>query len=431
MPASNAPRPWMRLDNAAKIFPSVASDRLTHWFRLAVRFSTEVNPKTLTRALHAIVPRFPSFRVRLRPGFFWYSLVEDSDLPAVYPESASPCMEFKKPARGLYRVRWFGKRMAVEFHHALTDGVGGLVFLRALVAEYLVLTGISAQDEEDVRRVTKVPDTREGRDDFQTLFDPAFPRYETWDKAFHPRTELLPKGSYAVTTGRVPLGATLSMARERGASLTEFLAATLIAAFQDGFLALPALERRRRARPLRIVLPINLRPMFDSATLRNFFVVVPVEIDLRLGPYDFDEIVRKVHHQLQAEMDAKLLKKQIMRNLRGELHPVARLLPLPVKALILRGVFGAYEKRHTASLSNLGRVSWPPPWSDHISDAEFTPPPSPHCRVNAGVVSFGDTLSVTFGNLSFDPSVEKAFFTRLRRQGLPVAVESNRELGEV
>jgi hypothetical protein len=223
----------------------------------------------------------------------------------------------------------------------------------------------------------------------------------------------------------------LALARDQGATLTEFLAATMLAAFQDAFLVLPARERRRRARPLRLVLPVNLRPVFGSKTLRNFFVVVPVEIDLRLGPYAFDEILRKVHHQLQAEMDPQLLKKQIIRNLRGELHPVGRLLPLPVKALILKSVFGAYERRHTASLSNLGRIAWPDAWARQIRDVEFTPPPSPFCRVNAGAVSFGDTLTVTFGNLSVDPSVERAFFTRLRRQGLPVAVESNKTLEEV
>ena len=424
-------RPWIRLDNAAKIFPSVASARLTQWFRLAVRLHAEVNPDLLTRALQAILPRFPSFQFRLRPGFFWYSLVEEATLPVVYPDSASPCMAFKKPVRGLLRVRWFGKRLAVEFHHALTDGIGGLVFLKALTAEYLVLAGIPAPDNEDLRRMLHPLDPSEANDDFQTLYDPTFPRYETWDRAYRPRGELLPRGNYAVTTGRLSLAATLALARDKGASLTEFLAATLIAAFQDGFLALPLPERRRRARPLRLVLPVNLRPIFGSKTLRNFFIVVPVEIDLRLGAYDFDEIVRKVHHQLQAEMDAKLLKKQIIRNLKGEFHPVARFLPLPLKALVLRSVFGAYERRHTASLSNLGRASWPSPWGDQLRDLEFTPPPSPHCRVNVGIISFGDTLTVTFGNLSLDPSLERAFFNRLRRQGLPVSIESNRAFLEV
>lgn len=417
-------RPWIRLDNAAKIFPSVTSDRLTHLFRLAIHLNAPVDPERLLVALRAILPRFPSFRFRLSPGFFWYTLVEDTTPPEVYPESTSPCMPFRRRTRALFRVRWFGKRIAVEFSHALTDGMGGMTFLRALVAEYLHLSGVEGNDDGDLRRLTKAPDPAEASDDFQTLYDPAFPGFETWNRAYQPPYRLLPKGDYAVTTGRLSVKAVLARAKEKSATLTEFLAATLLAAFQQSFLELP--ERQRRPRPLRLVIPVNLRPIFSSRTLRNFFVVVPVEIDLRLGVYEFDEILRKVHHQLQAEMDPKLLKKQIMRNLRGELNPVARLLPLPLKNLVLSGVYGAYERQHTASLSNLGRLEWPHPWSAHVGNADFIPPASPFCRVNVGVVSCGDTLSVSFGNLSVDPAVERAFFANLRRQGLSVAIESNR-----
>jgi hypothetical protein len=414
--AGGAEIPWQRLDNAAKIFPSTTSDRLTNLFRLSVDLRQPVDPDQLTRAAQAVHGRFPSFQYRLRPGAFWYSLVHDGAPPPVVPDSSSPCMPLARNNGALVRVRWFGTRLAVEFSHSLTDGVGGLVYLRALVAAYHGLADGNA-------------DPGAASDDFQTLYDPTFPGYETWDKAFLPSAPLLPQGRYAVTTGRLDADAVLAQARAGGATLTEYLAATLLAAFQDTFEALPSPVRRRRARPVRLVLPVNLRPVFGSKTLRNFFVVVPVEIDLRLGHYEFDEILRKVHHQLQAEMDPKLLKKQIMRNLRGELNPVGRLLPLPLKNVILSSVFGAYERRHTASLSNLGRLA-PGPWSDPVVHADFTPPPSPFCRVNAGVVSVHGVLSVTFGNSSVDPSVERAFFTRLRRQGLAVFVESNRGVWE-
>ncbi len=419
---------WRRLDNAAQIFPSVATDRLTHTFRLAVTLHEPVQPDILRQALRAVVPRFPSFRVRLKPGMFWYSLVDELQLPVLYPESASPCLPFRRRARSplLFRVRWFGRRFAVEIHHALTDGIGGLVFLRALTAEYLYRTGIEDEDPDDLRRTADVSRVSEDHDDFHDLYDPRFPRHPASSRAFQPPWPLVPQGVYLVTTGRLSVDAALSKAKERGATLTEYLAAHLLAAFQDAFFELPPGERRRLAKPLRLVVPVNLRPMFGSSTLRNFFVVIPVEIDLRLGRYDFDEIVRKVHHQLQAEMDPKLLKKQVIRNLRGELNVVARVIPLPVKNGILRGVFRSYERRQTASLSNLGRAAWPRRWADAIQSVDFTPPPSPRCLINAGIVSCGDRLSITLGSLSSEPAVERAFFRRIRGEGLAVAVESNR-----
>jgi len=256
---SRAPRPWLRLDNAAKLFPSVTSDRLTNLFRLAVRLEEEVRPDDLAQALRAVAPRFPSFQFRLKAGFFWYSLVEDSTPPEVFPESSSPCLPFRTKARGLFRVRWFGRRLAVEFSHSLTDGVGALVFLRALTAEYLWRRGVECVDPDDLRRVGRPPEPAEAVDDFQRLSDPRFPKYQTWDRAFQLRGTLLAKGGYAVTTGRIPLGAALAEAKMRQATLTEFLAATLLAALQEVFLALPAREQWLQARPLRLVLPVNLR----------------------------------------------------------------------------------------------------------------------------------------------------------------------------
>lgn len=419
---------WTRLDNAAKIFPSVTNSRLTHLFRLAVRLTDAIRPEILQKAVETTLQKFPTFRVRLKPGFFWFSLVDEPSVPEITRDSASPCLPFRRQSRGphLFRVRYHGHRIGVEFSHALTDGMGGLVFLRSLTAEYLALTGVSAEDSEDLRRLRTPAAPDEGEDRFPSLFEPGFPQYETWDRAFVPPWPLLPKGRYGVTTGLLDVAEVLQRAKSQGATLTEFLAATLLASIQDTFLELPAKTRRRLAGPIRVVLPVNLRTVFPSKTLRNFFVVVPVEIDLRLGTYEFEEIVRKVHHQLQGEMDRRLLKKQIMRNLRGELNPLARILPLPLKNLVLTSVYGSYERRHTASLSNLGRTGWPGPWAEHIEGMDFTPPPSPFCHVNVGVVTCDHQLSLTFGNLSTQTEVERAFFGRLRRLGLGVRISSNR-----
>ena len=158
--------------------------------------------------------------------------------------------------------------------------------------------------------------------------------------------------------------------------------------------------------------------------------MVPVEIDLRLGHYEFDETARQVHHQLRAEIDPKLLRKQVMRNLRGEEHPLGRWLPLAFKNLILGSVSGSCEARQSSNLSNVGAVEFPPGVAGFVRHLEFTPPPSTTGKLKLGVVSFNKVLSLTWGNLTGDFAVERFFFTRLRRQGLHVALESNRVFPE-
>jgi len=414
---------WLRLDNAAKIFPSVSGIRQTQYFRLAVRLTEDIDPIRLQNALEAVLPAFPAFQTRLKPGFFWFSLVHEPSMPRVIPESRWPCMPLRRRFSGphLFRVRWFGCRLAVEFHHSLTDGTGGLVFVSALTEAYLAGTTATSAEPEQFE------------DAFQKLHDPSLPRMPEADRAFLLPYRLAPLGVYHVTTGRLSVVATLVQAKALGLSLTEFLAASVLMAFQAAFLALPATQRRRQARPLRLTIPVNLRRMFPSRTLRNFFAVIPVEIDLRLGEYTFDETARKVHHQLQSEMDPKLMRKQVMRNLRGEEHPIGRFLPLVLKNVILNSVSGTFEARQTTNLSNLGPVpALGAQDGEHplVRDVEFVPPPSPFGKIKVGVVSYGDTLSITFGNLTNDFTVEREFFTALRRRGLHVALESNRVFPE-
>ena len=65
---------WMRLDNAAKIYPPAATRRWSPMFRLSVELSEDADPAILEEANRRALARFPAFSCRLRRGFFWYYL---------------------------------------------------------------------------------------------------------------------------------------------------------------------------------------------------------------------------------------------------------------------------------------------------------------------------------------------------------------------
>src|SRR5687767_4294009 len=90
---------WLRLDNAAKIYPAVKDKELTAVFRIAVALKERIKAKQLIIAIQALEKRFPYYKVRLKAGFFWYYL-EPQDLPIpVRPDNEQPCRAFGK--RGL------------------------------------------------------------------------------------------------------------------------------------------------------------------------------------------------------------------------------------------------------------------------------------------------------------------------------------------
>ena len=82
---------WYRLDNAAKIFPCVSNAENTNVFRLVCELKEEVDPVLLQQALEAAVAEYPSFRMKLKKGFFWYFLEHNPALPRVSEDHSRPC----------------------------------------------------------------------------------------------------------------------------------------------------------------------------------------------------------------------------------------------------------------------------------------------------------------------------------------------------
>ena len=65
---------WLRLDNAAKIYPAARSQRWSNVFRLSASLQETVDVAVMQSALDVTVRRFPSIAARLRKGVFWYYL---------------------------------------------------------------------------------------------------------------------------------------------------------------------------------------------------------------------------------------------------------------------------------------------------------------------------------------------------------------------
>ena len=58
----------------------------------------------------------------------------------------------------------------------------------------------------------------------------------------------------------------------------------------------------------------------------------------------------------------------------------------------------------------------------HIECFDFLINPSYGMKTNCAVVSFRDTLRVSFGSIIVDRELERIFFTRLAAEGIPVTI---------
>ncbi|NLO39592.1 MAG: hypothetical protein GX115_09000 [Ruminiclostridium sp.] len=417
---------WYRLDNAAIIYPSIQSERITTMFRFSATLQEKVDPSALQASLTKIIQRFPYYKVKLNRGLFWYYLEHNPKTPKVekdvqYPNGRlSPIMN----RNFLFRVRYYNQRISVEFCHVLTDGTGGVTFLKALLYEYFRETGKDLTDSTGIPTIDEEPDPGEFEDAYHRFYKPALPLPDSSEAAFHPRGKLVKKGIYLVLCGIVSLKDIVAEAKKRQVSLTVLLTAIYIdslQAMQNNYVKKP-----RRKKPIAVQVPVNMRNIYTTKTMRNFSLFVIPKIDPRLGEYTFDEILKIVSLSMMTEINEKSISRQLSRNVGGQRNLLVRVLPLFLKKLFVPMLYKRLgENLCSGTISNLGLITMPAEMEQFVERIDFIPGPGPINRTGCSVTGFKDKLYISFGRLVRDPELEREFFTKLVKMGIHVTIESN------
>lgn len=418
---------WVRLDNAAKIYPAARRRNWSSIYRQSMTLRDEVDVTILRSALDVTIKRFPSIAARLRRGVFWYYLEQIESAPEICEEKSCPLvfMNNKEIRKCAFRVIVYRNRIAIELFHALTDGTGAMIFLKTLVAEYLEQKyGISIPNEDGILDRHEKPTEDELEDSFLKYAGKvAASRKST--NAWH-----LSNGSASdvflnLTCFLLPVKETIELAHKHGTTLTVFLSAVMMKALINLQKEKVPFEHKRER--IKLMIPINLRKLFPSKTLRNFAMYTIPELDPRLGEYTFDEICKIIYHKMGAEFTAKYMSTVIATNVKSERNTLIRLIPLPLKNLVMKAIFNSVgEIKSCLALSNLGVVKMPDIMRQYVERMDFIVGVRASAPYNCGVVSFGDTIYVNFIRSIPEPELERHFFAVLHEMGLPVTVESNR-----
>ena len=418
---------WMRLDNAAKIYPASRNQNWSNVFRLSATLTENVDVEVLQTALDVTVRRFPSIAARLRRGVFWYYLQQVSQTPKILEENSYPLTRMPKSEvrRCAIRVIAYEKRIAVEIFHSITDGNGALIFLKTLVAEYLLQKyGIAVPAENGVLGRLEEPSEEEMEDSFQKY---AGKRHASRKATDAWKTKGTPEADdfKHITCFRIPVDQTLKLAHSYGVSLTTFLSAAMMQALQN--LQKEKVTNIRRRKPIKIFIPVNLRKLFPSKSLRNFVLYTIPEIDPRMGEYTFQEICNQIQHHMGLHVTAKHMSSMIATNISSERLMIVRVMPLFVKNLVMKLVFRAVgERKSCLTISNLGAVQIPKEMEAYVQRFDFilgVQATSPH---NCGVLSYGNTLYINMIRNIRESELEYYLHCVLRDMGLPITVESNR-----
>ena len=419
---------WMRLDNAAKIYPAARSNNWSNMFRLSATLKEAVDVQVMQSALDVTARRFPSIAARLRKGTFWYYLQQLDQAPAIRQEASYPLtrMSRKEVRKCALRVIVYQNRVAVEFFHSLTDGSGGMIFLKTLVAEYLQQKyGVSVAAQEGVLGRMDEPSQEELEDSFQKYAGPMTASRKE-DDAWRLRGTPEHDGFLNLTCFTLSAAQVKDKAHQYGVTVTAFLCAVMMQAIQQ--LQKECVPNIRHRKAVKVQIPINLRSIFPSHTLRNFALYTTPQINPKLGEYEFSEICKIVHHWMGLEITPRKLAMMIAANVNSERSWLVKLMPLFIKNFVMKLVFLAVgERKSCLSMSNLGNVKLPEAMMPYVDRLDFILGVQASAPYNCGVISYGDKLQVNFIRSTREPQLESAFFRVVQELGLSAEVAGNGE----
>lgn len=420
---------WYKLDNSARLYPILITKNSQSLFRISAMLDKEVEPERLAQALNDIMPRFPSFSVRLRNGIFWYYLEENNRPTKVFKDSGillEP-IDTKETNYYWFRVSYFSRKVNFDVFHALCDASGALEFFKALLHRYYILGGLTLGNDHVMDLL--VPPTEEEVED---CFQNAYQKTKLKDidlKKFAGKppmkmTGTILKGAgYGSVMGTMSCAALKKKANEYGCSINLFLAALLMQAIVRTYGIKPKKSNGKdRQKPIVMMVPVNLRRVFGGSTLRNFVLFTRLTI-MPSEDMTLERCIEIISRQFKEDTTKECLQAQLNTTVKSARTPIFKLMPLPLKYILFR--FGKLflKSRQTMIFSNVGRVELPEGipvdrMFVHLNVSKNSPK-------NVGAISVGDNLVVSFTRDMVETETERWFFTSIVDMGIPVTVASN------
>lgn len=406
---------WRSLDNAAKLFSAASSPKDTRVFRFYCELKEEVKEEILQEALNQTIQKYPVFLSVMRKGLFWHYLEKSELRPVVREEYKEPCSSLyvRDKKTLLFEVTYYKKRINFEVFHALTDGTGATEFLRELVKNYLYL--IHEEDLEPVELSNQYLTVKDQEDDsFSRYYDPDFPR----KKKKKIRAVQIKKGGKGyeelqINEASMSVKELLGIAREKKVSMSVLLTAAFICAIHE------EMSRMQEKKPVILMVPVNLRKIFPSDSMLNFFGYIEPGYQFGGGKDSFEDVLEAVKLYFQENLSKEHMAGRMNELIAIEKHKILKWAPLELKNSCIRAGAKMAEQEVTAVLSNMSVVKMPEDYAQYIE--KFGVYTSTN-RTELCICSFQDTLSLGFTSRYDSTNIQRNFYRILKELGASVKV---------
>lgn len=406
---------WRSLDNAAKLFSAASSPKDTRVFRFYCELKEEVKEEILQEALNQTIQKYPVFLSVMRKGLFWHYLEKSELRPVVREEYKEPCSSLyvRDKKTLLFEVTYYKKRINFEVFHALTDGTGATEFLRELVKNYLYL--IHEEDLEPVELSNQYLTVKDQEDDsFSRYYDPDFPRKKKKKiRAVQIKKDGKGYEELQINEASMSVKELLGIAREKKVSMSVLLTAAFICAIHE------EMSRMQEKKPVILMVPVNLRKIFPSDSMLNFFGYIEPGYQFGGGKDSFEDVLEAVKLYFKENLSKEHMAGRMNELIAIEKHKILKWAPLELKNRCIRAGAKMAEQEVTAVLSNMSVVKMPEDYAQYIE--KFGVYTSTN-RTELCICSFQDTLSLGFTSRYDSTNIQRNFYRILKELGASVKV---------
>lgn len=416
------PTRWHKLDNTANLFPVITSKKGSNVYRLSLNINKPVEPELLQKALEHVLPQFAAFPVRLRRGLFWHYLETNPATPLVQQEDDYPCRVMDPRANNnfLFKITYYGCRINLEVYHVISDGTGGMQFLQAVVCQYLMLANPADFTAEQKAYPWLTAHAGNTEDSYAQNYTPTKKKNYSIGRGYRIKGERNLMEGLSVIHFHVPVDEILTYCRGKGVSLTQYITACIGWAVYTQHM-----NSRPPKYPLNIFIPVNLRSLFESHTMLNFFSNIYISLPFTPEGITFDEVLQEVRKQFKEKLNKEEMLQKISFTVGGANSPVARAAPLPLKKLFLKIMYKHSAKSSSLGYSNIGKVEMPAEFKPYVTGASLMLSTLATEPVKFTTCSYEGRFTITATSVLRSMGIQKAIARKLAEDGLAVTVESN------
>jgi len=411
---------WYKIDNAGKVFPAVSKDDRSNVFRLSFYLDEIVDPDILKEAVNKVLPRFETIAVQLKNGLFWNYFSSNHHEVTVSIEPPQMCKYFRPMSNHgfLFKVYYLNNKITLETFHALTDGTGALHFLNSIVYHYFKLRGFKFDHEGKILS-EKPYSKKESEDNFVSNYDKDKKRNLNEDNAYHIEGENFSHHWFLFVKAKIDTKALISIAKTKyNATITQYITALLahsIIKETNDFIG--------KKKPLKIFVPVNLRPYFDSVTLRNFSLYIKGVYSSDRTDWNFEDLLELTKQQFKEQLNKDELQARFSSLVGFEKNPFIRFMPLFLKTIAFKigyNILG--DKVSSCSISNLGIIDLPSGYKDKILDADFV---NGAYGLSMTLISISNQTNIIMSTPIKETSIINHVISSLVKEGLEVTIDTN------